>query len=67
MDPAKVEAQAQRLSLPEKIALPAVLAGNLNQQHALKELDESGEQPVTTSGAEPQHLESHSSRPKTDS
>jgi hypothetical protein len=54
MDPAKVEAQAQRLSLPEKIALPAVLAGNLNQQHALKELDESGEQPVTTSGAEPQ-------------
>ena len=46
MDPAKVAAQAQRLSLPEKIALPAVLAGNMNQQRALKELDDSGRQPA---------------------
>jgi hypothetical protein len=42
MDPAKVAAQAQHMSLPEKIALPAVLAGNMNQQRALKELDDPG-------------------------
>ena len=54
MDPAKVEAQTQRLSLPEKIALPAVLAGNLNQQRALNELDESGGHAASTGGAEPQ-------------
>jgi hypothetical protein len=38
IDPAKAAAQAQRMSLPEKIALPAVLAGNMNQQRALNEL-----------------------------
>jgi hypothetical protein len=54
MDPGKVAAQAQQLSLPEKIALPAVLAGNLNQQRALNELDESGGHAPSTGGAEPQ-------------
>ena len=42
MDPAKVAAQAQQMSLPEKIALPAVLAGNMNQQRALNQLDDPG-------------------------
>ena len=42
MDPATVAAQAQHLSYPEKIALPAMLAANMNQQRALKEMDDAG-------------------------
>jgi hypothetical protein len=42
MDPSKVASQAQQLSLPEKIALPAVLAGNMNQQRALNEMNDTG-------------------------
>ena len=41
MDPAKIATQAQGMSLPEKLALPAVLAGNMNQQRAMNELDDS--------------------------
>jgi hypothetical protein len=41
IDPAKAAAQAQRMSLAEKIALPATLAGNMNQQRALNELNDS--------------------------
>jgi outer membrane protein assembly factor BamB len=41
MDPARVAAQAQKMSLPEKIALPATLAANMNQQRALNELNSS--------------------------
>lgn len=48
MDPAKVAAQAQRMSLPEKIALPAVLAGNMNQQRALNQLDDPGRAAAAT-------------------
>jgi outer membrane protein assembly factor BamB len=43
MDPAKVGAQAQHLSYPERLALPATLAVNANQERALAELrSESG-------------------------
>lgn len=41
MDPAKVADQAQHMALPKKLALPAVLAANMNQQRALKEMDDS--------------------------
>ncbi len=39
MDPAKVAAQAQHMSLPARIALPAVLANSWSQERALAELD----------------------------
>jgi hypothetical protein len=51
MDPSKVAAQAQRLSLPEKLALPAVLAGNMNQQRALNEMDDSTHDSAATQAA----------------
>jgi len=41
MDPARVAAQAQNLSLPSRIALPAVLANSWSQERALAELDEN--------------------------
>ena len=40
LDPMKVAEQAQNLPLPAKIALPAVLAANLNQEQALAELND---------------------------
>jgi putative pyrroloquinoline-quinone binding quinoprotein len=48
IDPAKAAAQAQRLSLPEKLALPAVLAGNMNQQRALNELNDQTRPPAAS-------------------
>ena len=39
MDPKKVAAQVQHLSLPARIALPAVLANSWSQERALSELD----------------------------
>ena len=53
MDPSKVAAQAQRMSMPEKVALPATLAGNMNQQRAMNELND-GKTPVPAQkGPEP--------------
>jgi len=40
MDPEKVAEQAQHMSYPARIALPAVLANNLSQERALSELDD---------------------------
>jgi len=40
IDPAKVAAQAQHMSLPERIALPAVLANSWSQERALAELND---------------------------
>jgi len=40
MNPAKVAAQAQHLSLPARIALPAVLANSWSQERALTQLDD---------------------------
>jgi hypothetical protein len=42
MDPAKVAEQAQHLSFPARVALPAVLAGTMNQERALAEMSDSG-------------------------
>ena len=43
LDPAKVAEQASHLSLPAKIALPAVLANTVNQDRALDEMgDDDG-------------------------
>ena len=41
MDPGKVAEEARHLPLPARIALPAVLAGNLSQERALDEMDDS--------------------------
>lgn len=41
MDPEKVAAQAQRMSKPGKIALPALLANSRNQERILAELNDS--------------------------
>jgi hypothetical protein len=45
LDPARVAAEAQRLPLAGRLALPAVLAGNMSQERILEEL-ESEESPV---------------------
>ncbi len=41
LDPAKVAAQAQHLSYPARLALPAVLATKLNQERALAEMKDT--------------------------
>jgi hypothetical protein len=41
MDPATVAAQAQRLPLPAKIALPATVANAMNQERIMQELNDS--------------------------
>ena len=44
LDPGKVAAQAQRLPLPGRIALPAVLANSMHQEQIMREIgDESDE------------------------
>ena len=40
MDPKKVEEQAKHLSYPAKIALPAILAHNMNQERTLAAMDD---------------------------
>ena len=42
LDPAKVAAQVQGMSLPARIALPATLAGSLEQQRIMDELNDTG-------------------------
>jgi hypothetical protein len=39
MDPSRVAQQAQKLSMPERIALPATLAASMNQERAFREMD----------------------------
>ena len=50
MDPAKVESEASRLPLPARIALPALLAGDLNRERAREALDDTP-RPSTMTGA----------------
>ncbi len=51
LDPAKTAEQAQRLPLPARIALPAVLAANVNQERALAETrDEPARPPQSAMG-----------------
>jgi hypothetical protein len=52
MDPDRVAATYQRLPLPGRLALPAVLSVNLNQERALREMremDRDTPRPATTS------------------
>jgi hypothetical protein len=46
MDPAKVARQAQHVSLPARIALPAVLAGSRSQERTLAEMRDSSPRPA---------------------
>jgi hypothetical protein len=51
LDPARVAADAQRLSYPARIALPAMLANSLNQERLLNELsDQSGKRAASPAG-----------------
>src|SRR5207244_3649137 len=43
LDPAAVANQAQNLPRPSKLALPAILAANANQQRLLTEMQEAPE------------------------
>ena len=46
MDPAKVAEQAQHMSMPARVALPALLANTMNQQRLMAELnDQQGRKP----------------------
>jgi hypothetical protein len=53
MDPRKVEAQAQRLSRPARIALPALLANSMNQERIMAEMGDEDERPSPGAGARP--------------
>ena len=66
MDPAKVAEQAQHLSLPERIALPALLAGNMNQERALAEMEDQPRRKTLPATAKPQPRESFSLVPGAD-
>ncbi|SPE55666.1 putative Pyrrolo-quinoline quinone [Verrucomicrobia bacterium] len=48
MDPARVAEEAQHLSYPARIALPATLSATLSQERALTELNDTGRPPPTT-------------------
>lgn len=59
LDPAKVASQVQRMPLPGKIALPAVLAVSANQERALAEIREQERgkpRPAPGLEAEPNHF-----------
>lgn len=63
LDPARVAAQAQRLPLPARIALPATLSVGMNQERALTEL--SGPSRAATA-TEPDYREHFELRPTPD-
>jgi hypothetical protein len=55
MDPAKVAEEAQRLSLPARIALPALLSSSMTQERALAEMNDQARR--SASGAAGAQLE----------
>jgi len=57
LDPAKVAAQAQHLSYPARIALPAVLANNMNQERTLGELSDLARRRTPPALAQPEAVE----------
>jgi len=63
LDPDKVAAQAQRLPLPARIALPATLSVGVNQERALNEMDEPS---PAARAAEPDYGEHFELRPAQD-
>jgi hypothetical protein len=60
MDPEKVAEQAQRMSKPAKIALPALLANSRNQERLLAELNDSSRPKPRPNGASAEPIESFS-------
>jgi hypothetical protein len=66
LDPAKTAEQAQRLPLPTKIALPAVLAANQNQERALAEMADQPRRQTQPAARQPQPAESFSLVPAKD-
>jgi hypothetical protein len=66
LDPAKVAEQAQHLSYPAKIALPAVLAVQLNQERALAEMNDKQQRPASLPVLPPAPEESSSLIPTGD-
>jgi hypothetical protein len=60
MDPEKVAEQAQRMSKPAKIALPALLANSRNQERILAELNDSSRPQARPNGASAYPMESSS-------
>ena len=68
MDPKKVAEQAQHLSYPAKIALPAILAHNMNQERTLAAMnDQPAGQPPSAAARQIPGSRSRSSPPKTGS
>ena len=67
MDPAKVAEQAQHMSYAGKIALPAILANNMNQERILAAYDDHfpGE-PAPSAAASPGHADDTSLIPTKD-
>ncbi len=53
MDPAKVAEQAQHLSLPAKIALPAVLSSTMAQERTLAELNDEPRRQTSFTASSP--------------
>lgn len=54
MDPAKVAEQAQHLSLPARIALPATLANTMNQERTLAAMQDDQKRPQPAAQTSPQ-------------
>jgi hypothetical protein len=55
LDPKKVAQQAQRLSYPQRLALPAVLSNARSQERTMKELEnDKGPKPAATPKRDPQ-------------
>ena len=55
LDPKKVAQQAQRLSYPQRLALPAVLSNARSQERTIKELEnDKGPKPAATPKRDPQ-------------
>lgn len=67
LDPKKVEEQAQHLSYPAKIALPAILAHNMNQERTLAAYDDQpGGATAPSAGSQPERVEDVSLIPTKD-
>jgi hypothetical protein len=67
LDPNKVAEQAQHLSYPAKIALPAILAHNMNQERTLAAYDDQPSGATAPSaGSQPQRVEDVSLIPAKD-
>ena len=53
IDPTKAAEQASHMSLPERLALPATLSANLNQERALAQVDDPARKAATAEDPNP--------------